>query len=406
MTVDARVPPPAEAGAGRAPTSRLDEAAEAAMRVGVRRIRAVGWRDLDHVDAGGSEIHLDEVLSRWAAAGFDVVLRTARVPASPRSVRRHGYAVERRGGPVTSLIRTPFAERRGVGDAVVEAWHGINFCGPLWISGPRLAIVHHVHAPEFHYVLPRPAAWLARHHERTVSRRLYRDTPIVALSPSVRDELVALGYRADGITVVTPGVSERFSRGGERWPTPRILAVCRLWPVKQVEVLVRAVAELRHRHPEVELAVVGEGPCRRRLDALVRELDAPVRFLGHVGSDDLVGLYRSAWVLASASVGEGWGMTITEAAACGTPAVVADNTGHRHSVVDGVTGLLAAGPDDLTAALARVIGDPDLLAGLGRAARARTLGLTWDRTAAAMLGVLAADAAHPRPPGRRPRRRR
>jgi glycosyltransferase involved in cell wall biosynthesis len=378
----------------------LAEAADAAERAGIRRVRAVGWRDLDHDDAGGSEIHLDEVLSRWAAAGLDVSLRTARVPAAPRAVRRRGYAVERRGGPVTSLVRTPLAERRAPGDAVVEAWHGINFCGPLWIDGPRLAIVHHVHAPEFHYVLPRPAAWLARRHEGTVSPRLYRRTPIVALSPSVRDELVALGYRPAGITVVTPGVSERFSPGGGRCPTPRILTVCRLWPIKQVDVLIRAVAALRARHPDVELVVVGEGPCRPQLDELVRDLRAPVRFLGRVDEATLVALYRSAWVLASASAGEGWGMTLTEAAACGTPAVVADNTGHRHAVVDGVTGLLARGQAGLTAGLDRLLGDPVERARLGRAARARAVELSWDRTAAAMLDVLVADAIG-RAPGAR-----
>ena len=52
--------------------------------------------------------------------------------------------------------------------------------------------------------------------------------------------------------------------------------------------------------------------------------------------------YRRAWVVASASLAEGWGLTLTEAAACGTPAVATDIRGHRCSVVDGGTGLLAA----------------------------------------------------------------
>lgn len=382
-------PPTAAAG--------VAAAAEAAEQAGIRRVTAVGWRDLDHPDAGGSEIHLDEVLSRWAAAGLDVTLHTARVAGAPPSANRRGYAVERRGGPVTSLVRSPLRARAARGDATVEAWHGINFCGPLWIRGPRLSVVHHVHAPEFHYVLPRPAAWAARRHEGSVSPRLYRRTPIVALSPSVRADLVALGFDPDLVTAVPPGVSSTFSPGGNRWPTPRVLAVCRLWPVKQVEVLVRAVAGLRDRHPDVELVVVGDGPCRPALTTLVEQLRAPVRLVGHVDEAELVDLYRSAWVLASASEGEGWGMTVTEAAACGTPAVVVDNAGHRHSVVHGVTGLLASGPQAIGAALDRVLGDVVLRARLGQAARARARDLTWDRTAAAMLDVLVEDALRRRP---------
>ena len=57
-------------------------------------------------------------------------------------------------------------------------------------------------------------------------------------------------------------------------------------------------------------------------------------------------------MLASASVAEGWGMTITEAAACGTPAVVTDIAGHRDAVVDGVTGVLAAARPTSAAELA------------------------------------------------------
>lgn len=372
----------------------LARAVAAAREVGIRRVRAVGWRDLDHPEAGGSEVHLDAVLARWAAAGLSVTLRTAAVPGAAPASRRNGYALERRGGRITSLVRTPLAERRArePADAVVEAWHGINFCGPLWIAGPRLAVVHHVHAPEFHYVLPRPAAWLARRHEGTVSPRLYRRTPIVALSPSVRADLVGLGYPEAGIHVVPPGVAPAFRPGGRRAPRPQVLTVGRLWPVKHVEVLVEAVGRLRHRHPGVELVVVGEGPCRAGIEALIHELDAPVRLVGRVDQAALVAAYRSAWVLASASAGEGWGMTVTEAAACATPAVVADNTGHRHSVVDGVTGLVVSGLDALTAALDRVLTDAGLRSRLGRAAHARARDLTWEGTAAAMLDVLVADA--------------
>ena len=57
----------------------------------------------------------------------------------------------------------------------------------------------------------------------------------------------------------------------------------------------------------------------------------------------MVDLYRRAWVLASTSAREGWGMTITEAAACGTPAVVSDVAGHADAVVDGETGMLCRG---------------------------------------------------------------
>jgi len=374
------------------PGVSLDQVAVAAAGRGIRRVAAVAWRDLDHDDAGGSEVHLDAVLAAWAEAGLDVSLHVAGVPGRPGHVIRHGYRVDRRGGGVTGLLRSPWSARRARPDAVVEAWHGINFCGPVWIRGPRLGIVHHVHAPEFHHVMSRPAAWVARRHEGTVSPRLYRGTPLVALSPSVRDDLVALGYRPDRVTVVTPGVATAYRPGGAMSPTPRIVTVGRLWPIKRIDVVVRAAAMVAPRVPGLELVVVGEGPRRAELEATARELGAPVRFAGRLARAELIDLYRSAWVLATASEGEGWGMTITEAAGCATPAVVSDNAGHRHAVVDGVTGIVVHGVDGMAAGLARLLGDRALLDRMRVDARARAERLTWASTAASMLQVLVDDA--------------
>ena len=90
--------------------------------------------------------------------------------------------------------------------------------------------------------------------------------------------------------------------------------------------------------------------------------------------------------MASASLAEGWGLTLTEAAACGTPAVATDISGHRCSVLDGMTGVLAA-PGELGAALARVLGDDVERQRLAANAVARARTLTWDASALGLLRV-------------------
>ena len=102
---------------------------------------------------------------------------------------------------------------------------------------------------------------------------------------------------------------------------------------------------------------------------------------------DLVDLYRSAWLVASGSLAEGWGLSLTEGAGCGTPAVATDIRGHRSSVVDGVTGILAP-PDLLGAELARVLLDDALRLRLGQAALERARTLTWDASALGIIQVL------------------
>jgi glycosyltransferase involved in cell wall biosynthesis len=109
---------------------------------------------------------------------------------------------------------------------------------------------------------------------------------------------------------------------------------------------------------------------------------------GHVSDDDLADAYRRAWVLASTSLREGWNMTITEAGACGTPAVVSDIAGHRDALTHGVSGLLVDPGDEFVGALVQVLTDGALRKNLASGAVARSRNLTWDATAATVMAAL------------------
>ena len=113
---------------------------------------------------------------------------------------------------------------------------------------------------------------------------------------------------------------------------------------------------------------------------------------GYVADEDLVDLYRSAWVVASTSLREGWGMTVTEAGACRTPSVATRIAGHQDAVIDGQTGMLVDGQDDLVGALRTILGDEDLRQRMGAAAAHHAAHFTWDATARGALAALGARA--------------
>ena len=96
--------------------------------------------------------------------------------------------------------------------------------------------------------------------------------------------------------------------------------------------------------------------------------------------------YRRAWVVASASLAEGWGLTLTEAAACGTPAVASDIPAHRCSVLDGETGVVVP-VERMDDALADLLTDHARREQLGTQALARAATLTWDASALGILRV-------------------
>jgi glycosyltransferase involved in cell wall biosynthesis len=381
-------------------TNRSDAIAkigDIAAAAGLRRIHVLAWRDLADVEAGGSELHAAMVARLWAEAGIDVTIRTSYAQGSPPESVRNGYHVIRRAGRYMVFPRGVLAElagRHGPRDGLVEIWNGVPWLTPLWAQGPKVTWLHQYHGDMWRMVLPPNLARLGEVLERRVAPPLYRSQRIVTLSASSREELVRqLGLRRDRVSVVPPGIDPRFSPGGTRAATPLVVAVGRLMPVKRFDDLITAMAAIRRTVPGTELVVVGEGAERERLEDLVEQLDAAewVRLPGHLSDAELVDLYRRAWVVASASAAEGWGMTITEAAACGTPAVVTDIGGHRDAVVDGVTGVLAA-PRQLGTEIEAVLRDPDRRQRLGAAAQARASTFTWEATAAGTLAVLADEA--------------
>ena len=278
----------------------------------------------------------------------------------------------------------------GRSDGLVEVWNGVPWFSPVWYRRPHITILHHVHGPMWDQIMPGPLAGAGRLLEARLAPPFYRSSQVVTPSEATRDELLGLGLRPERVTAVDNGVDPFFSPGdppAAKSPVPLVVAAGRMAPVKRFGVLLDAAAQARRTVPDLRLRLIGDGPLRPELEDWVRANGAQgwVDLPGHLDRVELREEYRRAWIVASGSLAEGWGLTMTEAAACGTPAVATDIRGHRCSVVDGRTGLLAS-PDRLGETLAEVLLDHALRQRLGEAALARARTLTWDASA---LGVLA-----------------
>jgi glycosyltransferase involved in cell wall biosynthesis len=238
-------------------------------------------------------------------------------------------------------------------------------------------------------MLPGPLASFGRALEARIAPPFYRRTATITPSEATREELLELGFPAQRVTAVNNGVDEMFQPGGTRAATPTVVCVGRLAPVKRQDALIAAAVEAKRRVPDLQLVLVGDGPLRPTLEARLAALGAQdwIRMPGRLDHAELIALYQQAWVVASASLAEGWGLTLTEAAACGTPAVATDVNGHRSSVVDGVTGVLAP-LDRLGDALADVLLDDQRRRRMGENALARARTLTWEASARGVLAVL------------------
>jgi hypothetical protein len=248
--------PGAAEGPRRDDATRLgDLAAELADR-GVRRVHALQWRDLEDPEAGGSEIHADEVFRRWAEAGLEVTLRTSHADGRPAETERHGYRVVRRGSRYGVFPRTAVAEllgRLGPYDALIEIWNGVPWFSPIWCRRPRVTWLHHIHGPMWDQIFLGPLARAGRVLEGHFAPPFYRRTEIALAEPSPRLEDVGFSHprRAAGVGHVN------YAGGRVRPPRRR-----------HQSLVAQAVQPPRGRHAAgssagLELVIVGEAPSAR-----------------------------------------------------------------------------------------------------------------------------------------------
>ncbi|HUF99515.1 MAG TPA: glycosyltransferase family 4 protein [Ilumatobacter sp.] len=372
--------------------ARTDDLVAELIEQGIRRVHVLAWRDLDDIDAGGSEVHADHFMRRWADRGLDVLHRTSAAAGLPATATRNGYTVVRRGSRYSVFPRAVASEitgRMGKFDALVEIWNGVPWLSPVWCRQPRLMLLHHVHGPMWDQLFPPPLARVGRTLETRISPPIYRRGLTVTPSDATRDELIEIGFRPDRVVAYPNGVDEFFVPGSAKTAYPSVVSVGRLAPVKRFELVIDAAIEARRSVPDLQVTIVGEGPLRPDLQARIDAAGASawMTLAGHVTREDLIAHYQRAWLVTSGSLAEGWGLSLTEGAACGTPCVATDIRGHRSSVVADSTGVLVA-PEMLGSTLADLLTDHAHREALGAAALARANTLTWDASALGMTTAL------------------
>jgi glycosyltransferase involved in cell wall biosynthesis len=364
-------------------------------------------RDLHHPRAGGAETHVYEIFSRLVARGHAVAHLAVGFAGAPRVERIRGIEVRRLGPLPLYYPRAAWTTRRETGrgrfDVVVECLNKVPYGSPLYARRPVLALCHHLFGEVAFQQVAWPVAAAVWSAERVVPL-LYRRTRFVAISDSTRRDLVARGVPAERISVSRPGVAHAACAGALDTARPRrVVYVGRLEAYKKVDLLLRAVARLTDALPDVEIVVVGRGPARPALEALARSLGlaSRTRFTGFVPDTERDRLLADARVCVCPSEKEGWGLTVIESNAVGTPVVATDADGLRDSVRDGETGFLVADGDveGFAQRIGELLRDDDLAQRMSRAALAWSRRFDWEIAADEMAEALQetlAEAGGPR----------
>lgn len=386
-------------------------------------------------DAGGMNVYVVEVARRLAARGIeiDIFTRATSSALDPVVAMGDGVTVHHvHAGPFEGLSKEQlpgqlcvFARDVLRAEAAHPAGHFDVVHSHYWLSGQvgalardrwGVPLVHSMHtmAKVKNEALaagdtPEPMARLIGEEQVVEASDV-----LIANTDLEAKQLINL-YDAEParVEVVHPGVDTGVFRSlsqADRLRARRerdlpedalvLLFAGRIQPLKAPDVLLRAVAELLARRPDLRrrlvVPVVG-GPSGSGLErpaalanlAAELRIDDVVRFVPPVPQDELAGWYSSATLVAVPSYNESFGLVAAEAQASGAPVIAAAVGGLTTVVRDGRSGLLLDSHDahDWALALERVVADPALRDRLAAGALVQAEQFSWEATAAQTLGV-------------------
>ena len=363
------------------------------------RILIFNWQDIKNPLAGGAEVHLHEVFSRIVKMGHEVTLFCSSFKGAPDEEIINGIRVLRKGGRYLFNFHVPFQYffrfRNGVYDLIIDDMNKIPFFTPLYLREPLYFITHHMFDKSIFLEVPFPLAlyvYLTEKAGFALSRN--RKLPFIVGSPSTKAELVAKGFDPAMIEIINYCVDHTIHKRSniQRSTKPLIGYFGRLKKYKSIEHLLRAVALVMKKIPDLELFIVGEGDNRKALESLTVQLgiNQVVRFTGFVNEAEKVRLMQEVWFAVNTSSKEGWGLTVVEANACGTTVLASNVPGLRDAINDGETGLLYeyGNIDELSKKILTLIGDSSLRNRLAQAAHTWALTFDWDQAAQRTMELL------------------
>ncbi|MGH7246211.1 MAG: glycosyltransferase family 4 protein, partial [Candidatus Levyibacteriota bacterium] len=229
-------------------------------------------------------------------------------------------------------------------DVVIDEIHGIPFFTPFYVRVPKIAFIHEVAEEIWDYMYPFPVNKIGKFFE-SFYFLFYKHVLFWTDAPSAIDDLVRLGItRSHCKAIACPIQNEVKTTLPKKEKDFTSIFVSRVVRMKGIEEVIKAFGFIHKENKQAKLWIVGGGE-KGYVQKLHKMLYAygitdSVKFFGKVTNQQKLSLMARAHVLLHASVKEGWGLVVIEAASQATPSVVYSVTGLKDSVKNGKTGMV------------------------------------------------------------------
>ncbi len=354
-------------------------------------ILVINWQDWKNPNAGGAEIYLYEIFSRLLKRGHRVILLCSRGKGQSRYETIDGFEIFRIGHRFNFNFWVPFALRAILRikqvDIIIDDLNKIPFYSPLFARKKNLAMVMHLFRKTIFKETNIFFAGYVFITERLISL-LYHNSNFIAISESSAEDLKKMGA-GKKVYIVYSGIPEIEDNSVIPRKKNLIAYVGRIKRYKSIDHLLKAVAIIKKQRP-VDLVIAGEGDARGDLTELAGRLNVSASFYGQVSEAEKYKIYRSARVVIQPSIKEGFGLTVIEAQACGTPVICANSPGLREALIDGKTGYLYPYGDIETLAqkIIDLLDDDTKWQNFSDAAKEWAKNFSWEHSAEEMERIL------------------
>jgi len=333
-------------------------------------ILIVNHRNIYHPQAGGAETVLYEIGRRLAKKAYVTWLAESISGKNSQQIIE-GIRMKMKGNKYTLHLYSLMEAKKH--EIVIDSIaHSVPFFS-YKVNKNTVAMIHHVHQDVLRFeVNPLQAMFL-----RTLERGVRNYHRIIAVSKTTKRDLLKLGVNEEKIHVIYNGVDHEKYRPSEKSERPMILWIGRM---KKYKNPFDSLIIYKKLTKKVDMVVAGYGDLAEEFAKISKAIG--VKYLGKVTEEEKIKLYQRAWIVLLTSYIEGWGMTVVEANACGTP-VVAYATGSMPELIsEGVNGFLVPYKDyNQAAKVIDAILEENTIKQLSKMSLEESMKYSWEKTA-------------------------
>lgn len=345
-------------------------------------------RDIKNPAAGGAEVFTHAIARNWVRAGNKVTIVAAKFRGAQEKETIDGINIIRIGNNFTVYLRIRrfIKKNQDQFDIIIDEYTCRPFLTPKYVQKPIVFLVYELARDKYFYVLPPLVSHCFYFCIEPGWLKEYLNVPTITISNSTKSDLSEFGFNK--IDIVPIGINlHTVSQVKQKEEHPTFLFVGLLKKLNLVDHVIEAFRLISKELPTAKLWIVGRGEERGRLEKMAENMN--ITFFGYVSEEMKTELMSRAHAILVPAVREGWGLIVTEANACGTPAIGYNVHGLRDSIRDKETGMLTkCNPKSLSDAAIELYNNKELRFLMTENSLNWSKEFSWENTSNLFMDVL------------------